>query len=459
VRRAFEVPLAEGLAEERQAFLDLKETGQSKALRHAFFAERAVTKPAVIEGASPRALSRLVVVGGGLMGSGIATAALRAGLTVRMIERDGEALASGKGRVTGNLRAAVERGLMTPDAASEMEARFEGATDYDGLGGFDMAIEAVFEDVDVKRAVFDHLGEAMSRNAILASNTSYIDPTSFTGAVPAPERILGLHFFSPAHIMRLVEIVQTPATAPDVIATGFALAKRMGKVGVLSGICHGFIGNRILGAYGRAAHYLLEDGALPWEVDAAMRGWGLSMGPFEMYDMAGLQIGWATRKRLATSRDPAIRYSRIADRICEEGWFGQKSGQGYYAYPDGPKSKQASPEVEAIILDEAAQRGIARRSFSPEEIVARLHAVQVNEAAHILGEGIAERPLDIDIVKMLGYGHARWLGGPMFRADSAGTATVLERMQGVAAESPGSWTIAPLLAELGRNNTPFATRN
>ncbi|MEO1422135.1 MAG: 3-hydroxyacyl-CoA dehydrogenase NAD-binding domain-containing protein [Pseudomonadota bacterium] len=459
VRRAFDLPLTEGLAEERRAFLELKETGQSKALRHAFFAERAVAKPSAIAGAAPRALTRLAVVGGGLMGSGIATAALRAGLTVRMIERDTPALATGEGRVSGNVEAAVARGLMDNATAQDMLARLEGATDYEDLDGFDMAIEAVFEDVEVKRGVFDQLARAMPREAILASNTSYIDPTTFTGAVPGPERVLGLHFFSPAHIMRLVEVVQTPETAPDVLATGFTLAKRMGKVGVLSGICHGFIGNRILGAYGRAAHYLLEDGALPWEVDDAMRSWGLSMGPFEMYDMAGLQIGWATRKRLAATRDPAIRYSRIADRICEQGWFGQKTGRGYYAYPNGPKSKSPAPEVEEIILDEARARGITRRRFSPEEIVERLHAVQVNEAAHILGEEVAERPMDVDIVKMLGYGHARWLGGPMFQADVAGTGTVLDRMRSVANDSPGSWKIAPLLEELGATDTPFGTLN
>ncbi|MEM9010210.1 MAG: 3-hydroxyacyl-CoA dehydrogenase NAD-binding domain-containing protein [Pseudomonadota bacterium] len=458
VKRAFEIPLDEGMKAERALFLALKETDQSKALRHAFFAERAVTKPRRLEGAEPRPINKLCVVGGGLMGSGIATAALSSGLPVVLIEQDAEAMAGGVERIEANLEAAVGRGLMSEERMRQCVSDLSAATEYKAAGDCDIAIEAVFEDPEVKRGVFTHLAKCLPAEAVLASNTSYLDPASFTADVPEPARILGLHFFSPAHIMKLVEVVHTDATAPDVIATGFALARRLRKTGVLSGVCEGFIGNRILGAYLRAAGYLLEDGCLPQDVDGAMRAFGMAMGPFEMSDMAGLQIGYATRKRLAATRDPDERYSRIGDLIVELGRTGQRSGQGYYRY-DGGRTPIPDPEIETLIVEESTRLGISRREISAEAIQARLHAVQVNEAAKILEEGIAERPLDIDVVKLLGYGYPRWRGGPMFWADTIGPAKVLAEMQAAAAADPGTWTVAPLLEKLVAEDRGFATLN
>ncbi|WP_316013645.1 FAD-dependent oxidoreductase [Roseobacter sp. HKCCA0434] len=457
VRKAFETDLAEGMKLERQAFMDLKASAQSQALRHAFFAERAVAKPAALDGVTPREVASLAIIGGGLMGSGIATAALTSGLPVTVVEQSEEAAAGARDRIAGNLASAVKRGKMTEDQRDATLARLTTATGYEAVAEADMVIEAVFEDTDVKRAVFDALATHARGDAILATNTSYIDPTSFTGAVPNPDRIMGLHFFSPAHIMRLVEVVRTPDTAAEVLAAGFALAKRMRKVAVLSGICDGFIGNRILGAYGRMAGYLLEDGASPAQIDGAMKAFGMPMGPFEMFDMAGLQIGYSNRKREAATRPADQRYSRIPDLIVEDGALGQKTGRGYYAYDDGSRVARPSPETDAIIACEREARGIAPRSFSDEEIVAMLHAVQVNEAAAILEEGIAERPLDIDVVKMMGYGYPRWRGGPMQEADARGTDTVLATMRGIAEADPGSWTVSPLLARLGADGTPFST--
>ena len=459
VRAAFETPLDEGMLIERDIFLELKETDQSKALRHAFFAERAVARPAALGTAAPRDLSAIGVIGGGLMGSGIATAALGAGYAVTIVEQGEDAAAAARDRVAANLASAVKRGKLSEAKSDATLARLTTASDYAAIADADLIIEAVFEETEVKRAVFDALAAHARPDAILATNTSYIDPTTFTAEVPHPGRIMGLHFFSPAHIMRLVEVVRTPQTEADVLATGFAMARRMGKVAVLSGICDGFIGNRILGAYGRMAGYLLEDGASAAEIDGAMKAFGMPMGPFEMFDMAGLQIGYANRRREAATRDPAQRYSRIPDLIVEDGATGQKTGRGYYRYEPGNRAALPSPETEALIAAERMARGIAPRSFSEAEIVAMLHAVQVNEAARILEEGVAERPLDIDVVKMMGYGYPRWRGGPMQEADARGTARVLATMQAIAEADPGSWSVAPLLARIGGADGRFADLN
>lgn len=459
VRLAFETPLAEGVDAECDIFMELKETDQSKALRHAFFAERAVGRPAALKSGTPRDISRLAVIGGGLMGSGIATAALSAGYTTTIVEQSAEAATTARERVAGNLASAVKRGKITEEARDATLDRLTTTDDFDAVADADLIIEAVFEESDVKRAVFDKLATAARPDAILATNTSYIDPTTFTSQVPNPERIMGLHFFSPAHIMRLVEVVRTPDTHPDVLATGFAMAKKMRKVAVLSGICDGFIGNRILGAYGRMAGYLLEDGASAAQIDGAMKDFGMPMGPFEMFDMAGLQIGYSNRKREAATRDPNMRYSRIADLIVEDGATGQKTGRGFYRYEQGSRAALPSPETEALISAERAAKGITPRSFEDSEIVAMLHAVQVNEAAKILQEGIAERPLDVDVVKMMGYGYPRWRGGPMQEADARSTAQVLSTMQSIADADPGSWQVADLLQEIGGKNGRFADLN
>lgn len=446
LRAACTLPLAEGLVEERRIIAPLFQSPQSRALRHAFFAERAVGRPKALDGAVARPLTHVAVTGGGLMGCGIAAAALGAGLRVTLIERDDGLAEAARGRVAGLVEGGVPRGALTAAEAADRLTRLTTTARADAAAGAELAIEAVFEDAAAKAAVFTTLAAALGREAILATNTSYLDPTGFTGHVENPARILGLHFFSPAHVMRLVEVVRMPATAPDVLATGFALARAMGKTAVLSGICDGFIGNRILSAYGRLAGYMLEDGALPGQIDAAMRAWGWPMGVFEMYDMAGLQISYANRRRQAGTRDPALRYSRLADLLVEAGREGQRTGRGWYRH-DG-RSAQEDPEVTALIEGEAARLNRRRRSFTPEEIQARLLAVMANEGAQIVEEGIAERPLDVDVVEMLGYGYPRHRGGPMRAADDAGLPAVLATMTAIAAEDPGSWTISPLLSRL-----------
>lgn len=439
------LPFTEGQPKERARHLEMRAGVESRALRHAFFAERQVMKPKAIAGTSPRDLSHVAVVGGGLMGAGIATACLSAGLRVTLIERSDEDAVAATQRVEGLLGAALSRGKITQEQFDTRIAAFEAVDNYAAAAGADLAIEAVFENLSVKQEVFAQLAKHLSQEAILATNTSYLDPREIFAGTPNSARCLGLHFFSPAHIMKLVEIVTMPETDPEVLATGFALAKRLKKVAVLSGICDGFIGNRMLSAYRREAEYLLADGALPHEVDAAMRAFGMPMGPFELQDLTGLQIAWANRKRQAATRDPGERYERIADTLCEQGRLGQRSGKGWYRYAEGSRKPERDPEVEEMILAYSAERGIARRSFSQDEIRDRLLAVYANEGARIVEEGIAEDDAAVDMVKLYGYGFPRWRGGPMFHAGETGWPEVARVMDMVAEESPGSWVLADRL--------------
>ena len=445
IELAAAVPYGEGQPQERALHLDLRDSAESKALRHVFFAERAAARPAALAGVKPRNLARIAVVGGGLMGAGIAMAALTGGLSVTLIERDAAAADAARQRVTGLLDSAISRGRLTAERRAALLDRFATSTDYAAAAGAHVAIEAVFEDLEVKRAVFRDLAAAMGPDAILATNTSYLDPREIFAETPNPARTVGLHFFSPAHVMKLLEIVETPATAPEVMATGFALARRLGKVAVRAGICDGFIGNRMLAAYRRAADYLLADGALPHQIDAAMRGFGLPMGPYELQDLTGLQIAWANRKRQAATRDPAERYVPIADRLCEAGRLGQRAGRGWYSYAGGSRKPERDPEVEALIEGYAAEAGIVRRAFTPGEISDRLIAVLVNEGARIVEDGIAAGFDDIDMVQIHGYAFPRWRGGPMHHAAATGRETVADTMRTVAGESPGAWTISDWL--------------
>ncbi len=450
IREAFRLPLKEGLVAERKGFQALKDSDQSKALRHAFFAERAVAKPKALEGGAAKPLSRVVVVGGGLMGSGISTSLLQAGLQVTMIETDEAAATAGRGRVEANLDSAVKRGRLSEAGKAKLMAALSPGTDYAAAAGADLAIEAVFEDMGVKQAVFAKLDAAMGPDAILASNTSYLNPDEIGKDIRNKARLLGLHFFSPAHVMRLVEIVKAAETSADTIATGFDLAKKMKKVGVLSGVCDGFIGNRMLSAYRRCCDYMMEDIRAIEPIDKAIRAFGMPMGPFQLADLAGLQIGWATRKRLAPTRDPKQRYVTVADTICEAGRFGQKTGAGFYRYEDG-RTPVNDPWVVEVIEAAAEKAGRPKRSFSAEEIQRRAMATLINEGAKILGERIAERPLEIDMVKIFGYGYPRWRGGPMKHADLFGCDKVLADMEAVAADDPGSWTVSDLLRHVAKS--------
>lgn len=408
----------DALTNERDIFIELMADPQSAALRHVFFAERSVSKVASIKGVAPRALRHVGVIGGGTMGAGICVALLLAGVSVTMIERDKDAIAAGQKRVSDTLAASVKRGLISEDKRAALLGMFVGDFDYGALDTVDLVIEAVFEDMDVKKQVFEALDRVTKPEAVLATNTSYLDVNEIAQSVSDPSRVIGLHFFSPAHVMKLLEIVRPDGVADNVLATGFALGKMLRKIAVPAGVCDGFIGNRILTAYRRECDYMVEDGAAPQEVDAAMKAYGFPMGIFAMQDMAGLDIGWAARKRRAPTRDPNERYVRIADRICELGRFGQKTGSGWFQYPEGSRRGEPDPIVEAIILEEAAASGVTRRDFSHAEIMERILGAMVSEGKAILAEGIAQSAEAIDVVMINGYGFPRHKGGPMFAAGS-----------------------------------------
>ena len=444
--------LQAGLDVEQAAFETLRTSAQSLALRHIFFAERAIAK--VPGGGVPRTLDTVGVVGGGTMGAGIAAACLLAGLRVCLVERDAAALATGRGRLDVILAEAVKRGKLTAaDHAAIGTTRLRCTDEMAALAEADLVIEAVFESMEVKREVFRALDAVARPGAVLATNTSYLDVASIAAATGRPADVIGLHFFSPAHIMKLVEIVVPDGAAPEVVATGFALAKRLGKLGVWAGNREGFIGNRILSAYRRAADHMVEDGASPEAVDAAFRDLGFPMGVFAMQDLAGLDIGWATRKRLAPTRDPAERYVAISDRICEQGWFGRKSGRGYYVYEGDTPTP--NPEVAAIVAAERHHKGIVPRAFASDEIQRRVLLAMANEGARLLDEGVALRAGDIDVVLANGYGFPRRRGGPMHAAEAHGLAATKAGLDALRYEDP-LWRAAPLLERLvERGETRF----
>ena len=454
VQAAVQLPFDEGLARERALFIECLDSPQRAGLIHAFFAEREVAKVPEAQAAQPRPVASVAVIGGGTMGAGIAVAALDAGLPVTMIERDAESIARGRANVEKVYNGLVAKGRMTDAAKAAVMARYTGSTNYADIAQVDLVIEAVFEDIEVKKAVFRELDRVCKPGAVLATNTSYLDIDAIAAATSRPQDVIGLHFFSPANIMKLLEIVVPAKVAADVVATAFELAKKLKKVPVRAGVCDGFIGNRILAVYKQAADYLMEDGASPYEIDAAVRGFGFAMGPCQVTDLAGGDIGWATRKRRAATRDPKARYVEIADRICERGWFGQKTGRGFYLYPEGARVGQPDPEVLAIVDAERAKKGITPRSFSADDIMRRYMAAMVNEGAKVVAEGIALRPLDVDVTFVAGYGFPRHRGGPMKWADMTGLDKVLADIQAFAKEDPLFWKPAPLLEKLvaeGRN--------
>jgi 3-hydroxyacyl-CoA dehydrogenase len=416
LRDGITLPVGDAFAAERARFLRLRDTEQAAALRYMFFAERNTGRPKETEGVDPLPLDNAGVVGGGTMGAGIAAAMLLAGMTVALVERDTDAAEKAKDRVAGILDGSRKRGLLSDAAYDEALSRFAAHDNYDALAGADLVIEAVFEDMGVKKEVFAELDRVCRDDAILASNTSYLDVDELANATKIPARVVGLHFFSPAHIMKLLEIVRTDAAAPATLATAFGLAKKLRKIPVLAGVCDGFIGNRIMSAYRRECDFILEEGALPQEIDDAMRGYGFAMGIYAVQDMAGLDIAWAMRKRRAATRPADERYSTIADRICELGRFGRKTAAGWYAYPDGAKAGQPDPAVEQIILEESERLGYERKAFTADEIMRRILSSMQAEARAVLDEGIALKPSDIDVTMVHGYGFPRHRGGPMFAA-------------------------------------------
>ncbi|SAL40557.1 3-hydroxyacyl-CoA dehydrogenase NAD-binding domain-containing protein [Caballeronia telluris] len=459
VQAALELPFDDGLRHERQLFLQCIDSPQRAGLVHAFFAEREVLKAPETRTAKPRAIASVGVIGGGTMGAGIAVAALDAGLPVTMIERDDASLARGRAHVEKVYDAQIVKGRMTPEAKAAVMNRWTGSTSYDAIAHVDVAIEAVFEDLDVKKAVFAELDRVCKPGAVLATNTSYLDIDAIAASVARPADVIGLHFFSPANLMKLLEVVVPAKVSADVVATAFDFAKKLRKVPVRAGVCDGFIGNRVLAVYRTAADHMMEDGASPYQIDRAVREFGFPMGPFQVIDLAGGDIGWAARKRRAATRDPAARYVQIADRLCERGWFGQKTGRGFYLYADGARSGTPDPEVEAIVEAERERAGVAPREFTDDEIIRRYMAAMINEGANVVHEGIALRPLDVDVAFLYGYGFPRHRGGPMKYADSVGLAKVLADIREFAKEDPRFWRPSPLLVDLVERGADFASLN
>ncbi|MEP2703845.1 MAG: 3-hydroxyacyl-CoA dehydrogenase NAD-binding domain-containing protein [Roseibium sp.] len=451
------LPIADGLTEERRLFTDCMESPQRAGLIHAFFAERAVTKiPEAKETLRP--IAKIGVIGGGTMGSGIATAMLLSGFDVILTERDLDGLDRGLATISKNLDGAVKRGKLSSDGKDQiLSDKLIAATDLSALSEADLVIEAVFEDMSVKRDIFGQLDTIVKPGAVLASNTSYLDINEIAAATNRPNDVIGLHFFSPAHVMRLMEVVVADKTAPDVVATGFALAKKLRKIAVRTGVCDGFIGNRIMTFYKKAADYMMMDGASPEEIDTAMTGFGFAMGPYQVADLAGLDISWAANKRRAATRPAEERYIPIADEICEQGWFGRKTGQGFYVYDD--KGTRPNPAALVIIEEERAKAKISTCKYTSEDIVNRFMTAMILESVRVLEEGIALRPIDIDAVFLFGYGFPRFRGGPMHTADQIGAKELVRRIEDYAKEDAYYWQVPTLLREMASSGETFSSKN
>jgi 3-hydroxyacyl-CoA dehydrogenase len=422
VRNAVTLSFDEALAKEREFFDKLVDSDQSRAQRHLFFAEREAAKVADVgKDVRLRDIRRAAVIGAGTMGGGIAMALANGGIPVTILEMNREALDSGLATIEKNYATSVSRGSLSEADKSKRMARLTGTTDYADLADCDIVIEAVFEDMAVKKEVFGKLGKLTRKGAILATNTSYLDVNEIAAGSGRPEDVAGTHFFSPANVMKLLEIARGEKTAPDVLATLLSLAKRIGKVPVVVGVCHGFVGNRMLAARSAELENLLLEGATPREIDKAFTDFGWPMGPFQMADLAGLDIGWRNRKALGKT-------AVIADTFCEQGRFGQKTGRGFYLYDEGSRTPKPDPDVENLIDEKARERGVERRAIPDDEIIERTHYPLVNEGARILEERIAARASDIDVVWVYGYGFSIGKGGPMFWAEREGLAGIVERL-------------------------------
>jgi len=439
----------DGMKFERERFLHLIQTTESKALRHAFFSERTASKVPDVPADTPvRSIKSAAVIGAGMMGGGIAMNFLNAGIPVKLLETRQEALDKGIATIRKNYESSLKKGKLTQEKLDQRMGLLSSTLSYDDIGQADIVVEAVFEELGVKEAVFRKLDEVMKPGAILATNTSTLDVDKIAAFTKRPQDVIGTHFFSPANVMKLLEIVRGKETGKDVLATALALSKKLKKTGVVSGVCDGFIGNRMIEQYSRQAGFLLEEGALPEQVDKAAEKFGFAMGPFRMGDLAGNDIGWAIRKRRYVEK-PEITYSKTADLLCEMGRYGQKTGGGWYDYKAGDRKAYPNEQVNAMIVQHSADLGITRRKISDEEIVERLVYSLVNEGALILEEGIALRASDIDMVYLTGYGFPLHRGGPMFYADTVGLPNVLAAINKYAKGHQGqAWKPAPLLVKL-----------
>jgi 3-hydroxyacyl-CoA dehydrogenase len=450
IEAATNLAFAEGLKRERELFLECMQDPQSKALQYMFFAEREAGKVVgVTRETQQRDIQTVGVIGGGTMGGGIAMSFANAGFTVVLIEINDEALERGLSIVERNYAGSVKRGKLDAGKAAACRAFITGATDYAALADVDLVIEAVFEDPDLKKDIFARLDSTCKPGAILATNTSYQDVDAIAAATSRPQDVVGMHFFSPAHIMKLLEVVRGEETADDTLATVMALAKRIRKVAVVSGVCYGFIGNRMLQGYFREAQLCLVEGALPESVDAALYDWGMAMGPISVADLAGLDVGYKARQALAEDNKDDPRSYKVPDTLVEMGRNGQKTGAGFYQYDPETRRKLPDPVVTEIIEQAARDLGIERRAIGVDEIVDRNIYALVNEGFRILEEGIAQRPSDIDVVYVYGYGFPAWRGGPMYCADSVGLDVVLARINEFRDRfGAGNWQPAPLLEQL-----------
>lgn len=409
-------PIDEALAAERAVFQQLRASREAEALRHQFFAERDTAKQPELIGVVAREVQKIAVIGAGTMGSGIAVAALDAGLDVILLDQDAKALARGRNGVSDQYATRINAGKLKATTAADCEARLQCSTDWGVLSTVDMVVEAVFEDLAVKQAVFRRIDSLARPGAVLASNTSYLDLDAIAQATSRPQDVLGLHFFSPAQVMRLLEVVRGKATAPDALETGLAVARRLRKLPVVTANAFGFIGNRLYSAYRQHCEFMLEEGAYPEQIDAALETFGFSMGPFAVADMSGLDIAWRMRQSLSACRDPAARYVAIPDQLCEAGRLGRKTGVGYYRYEKGRKERLVDPHVHQLINAASMVKGITRRLLPESEIQRRALLAMANEAALLMVEGVARQASDCDVVMVNGYGFPRWEGGPVFWA-------------------------------------------
>jgi len=456
IHAAVTLPFDEGRKVERERFEYLVNTVESKALRHMFFAERQTSKiPDVPEDTPTRDIRKAAIVGSGTMGGGIAMSFANAGIPVMIADLSQEALDKGLARIKANYAATVQRGRLKQEEMDKRVSLIQPTTDLRALMDADIVIEAVFERMEVKQDIFKKLDAVMKPGAILATNTSTLDVNKIAEVTKRPQDVIGTHFFSPANVMRLLEVVRGAKTGKDVLATTMKLGKRLKKLPIVSGVCDGFIGNRMLERYTQQAGFLLDEGASPMQVDAALQNWGMAMGPFTMSDMAGNDIGWDVRKRRYYEK-PDMVYSRFADKVCELGRYGQKTGKGFYRYEPGNRKPQPDPEVDALLDAYRVEHGLKARHIPDEEIVARCIYGLANEGARILEEGIALRASDVDMVYLAGYGFPPHRGGPMFYADSVGLAKVVAAIEGFRKGYNGNqWQAAPLLVKLAREGKKF----
>jgi 3-hydroxyacyl-CoA dehydrogenase len=456
---ALKEPFEAGLKRERELFVTLMASPESAALRHIFQAERAASRiNGMPDSLTTRPINRVGVVGAGTMGGGITMSFINAGLPVTLLETTQEALDRGLVNIRRNYQGALRKGSLTAASLEQRLALITPTLQYEPLRDLDLVIEAVFENLEVKRKVFERLDQIVKPGAILASNTSALNLDVIARFTQRPQDVIGLHFFSPANVMRLLEVVRGAETANDTLATAMALAKTLGKIAVVSGVCEGFIGNRMVARYGMAAHELLIAGALPQQIDAALQNFGMAMGPFRMADLAGLDIGWATRKRRA-AEFPNEDFSNVADILCAAGRFGQKTGAGFYRYEAGAREAIPDPAVTAIIERYREKKAVVPRTVADAEIVAHCIYALINEGARIVAAGIAQRSSDVDLVYLNGYGFPAYRGGPMFYGDSVGLITVaraLSRIAAVGGADAAFWTPAPLLARLAQEGRTFS---